>query len=150
MRAPSSPGIGIRWKSMSERFASMNASAIQRTSPVTPVRSTSPPIAASARFAIGPGQRRDDRVPRAVAEVAGVDRRGLPVRDRRRQERPPGTPTARGSSPGSNPLPNGSNHTFGLNVSRPHNRGVGSWSRAATNARAYSRALMPISSDAAR
>ena len=32
------------------------------------------------------GQRRDDGVTRAVAEIAGVDRRGLRVRDRRRQE----------------------------------------------------------------
>ena len=39
---------------MSERFASMNASALHRRSPVTPVRITSPPIAASARLAAGP------------------------------------------------------------------------------------------------
>ena len=58
-------------------------------------------------------------------------------------------PTAQSTRirPGSSPLPNGSNQAPWAQVSRPHSRGVGSCSRDATNARAYSRALIPISSD---
>jgi hypothetical protein len=53
------------------------------------------------------------------------------------------------TSAGRKPLPNGSNQAFGRRVTRPHNRGVGSPSVAATRARAYSRIARPMNRDAA-
>ena len=121
----------------------MNASATSADLPDDPGAEGEPADRGERQVRDGPASETADRVPRAVAEVVGIDRRGL----RRRRPAAGGTtaPTAHSTriSAGSNPLPNGSNHTFGLNVSRPHNRGVGSCNRAAVKARAYSRALEP-------
>ena len=110
-------------------------------------RRASPPIAAERQVRDRAGERGDHHVPRRGCGSSWVDRRPAS----RRRPAAAGTPARRPTAPGSAPAAcrcrTARTTPSGSSVSRPHNRGVGSPSRAATKARAYSRALMPISRD---